>query len=78
MPTGVYLVESLTECGVLLLYLEAVTCHVRGLDTLLKHFMDTRYSCPVKSTQYGNSLHLDILHCIEKCNNMSSRQWKHA
>ena len=30
IPTGVYLVESLTECGVLLSYLEAVTCAVGG------------------------------------------------
>ena len=48
--TGVYLVESVTECGVLLSYLEAVTCAEGGLDTLVKHFMDTNYSCPVKST----------------------------
>ena len=41
---------SLTECGVLLSYLEAVTCAVGGLDTLLKHLMDTNYSCPGKST----------------------------
>ena len=51
MPSGVYLVESLTKWGgILLSYLKAVTCAVGGLDTLLKHFMDTNYSCPVKST----------------------------
>ena len=44
MPAGVYLVESFTECGVLLSYLEAVTCAVGGLDTRLKHFMDTNYT----------------------------------
>ena len=30
----------------------------------------TNYSFPVTSTQYADNPHLDILHCIEKSNNI--------